>query len=168
MSNILLIIDPQVDFVSGSLAVPGASQAMHWLAQWMLDHKDEYDAIYITMDQHPLDHCSFAQQGGPWPPHCVRYTVGAALEPAIALAVAQLHARGKGLCLLEKATTAERDAYSAFAQDIPEPLLTAERIYLAGLAGDYCVATSEADLLVAIPRERIQRLEEGIAWINKP
>ncbi|MDY3090206.1 MAG: pyrazinamidase, partial [Porphyromonas sp.] len=34
MSSILLIIDPQVDFVTGSLAVPGARQAMQWLAQW--------------------------------------------------------------------------------------------------------------------------------------
>ncbi|MDY3089765.1 MAG: isochorismatase family protein [Porphyromonas sp.] len=168
MSSILLIIDPQVDFVTGSLAVPGARQAMQWLAQWMLAHPEEFESVYITMDQHPLNHCSFAQQGGPWPPHCVRYTTGAALQPEIAEAIAQLHAQGKDIHFLEKATTAERDTYSAFGEEIPTDLLNAERIYLAGLAGDYCVATSEADLLRAIPRERIHRLEEAIAWINKP
>ncbi len=37
-SYTLLVIDPQVDFVSGSLAVPHAAQAMEWLTKWGLQH----------------------------------------------------------------------------------------------------------------------------------
>lgn len=161
----LIIVDPQIDFVSGSLAVPGAPTAMQWLAEWMLNHRTDYDLVVVSMDQHPMDHCSFEANGGRWPMHCVRHSQGAAIEPCIYEALVQVRSEGKTLHYIEKATTSEADAYSAFAEHIPQELLDAERIYIAGLAGDYCVASSEADLLKAIPRERIVRLEEGIAWI---
>lgn len=166
--RVLLIIDPQNDFVTGSLPVPGATEAMERLAQWMRAHRADYDTVVITMDQHPLDHCSFKAQGGIWPAHCIRYSVGAALYPAVQSAVEELSAEGKSIVYIEKAISADRDEYSAFGQTIPQVLLEAECIWLAGLAGDYCVATSESDLLRAIPRERILRLEEGIAYITPP
>lgn len=165
--NVLVIIDPQIDFVSGTLAVPGATEAMSWLASWIKAHQAEYEAIFVSMDQHPMNHCSFQSEGGPWPRHCVRYSAGAAIEPSILEALVVAQSEGKPIHYIEKATTPEADCYSAFAEYIPEAIASAERIYLAGLAGDYCVAASEADLLRAIPSERIVRLEEGIAWINK-
>lgn len=51
MDKILLIVDPQVDFISGSLAVEGAKEKMDALA-------------------------SALQNGGQWPPHCVKGTAG--------------------------------------------------------------------------------------------
>ena len=36
--NVLIIVDPQKDFISGSLAVPEADKAMSYLSQWMLTH----------------------------------------------------------------------------------------------------------------------------------
>ena len=75
--KVLLIIDPQNDFITGSLAVPGAIEAMDYLTRWVQEHHDEYDAFVVTLDQHPADHYSFDVQGGPWPVHCVRYTIGA-------------------------------------------------------------------------------------------
>ena len=111
---VLLIVDPQVDFVSGSLAVEGAPKAMKALAEYMAAHRKEIKSIVVTMDQHPADHCSFVAQGGQWPPHCVRYTVGAAIEPCIAEVLAACSAEGIPVEMIEKATTQERDAYSAF------------------------------------------------------
>lgn len=166
--QILVIIDPQIDFVSGALAVPGAPEAMRWLASWMRQHAEQLAAVYVSMDQHPRGHCSFVSEGGPWPPHCVRYTAGAALEPAIAEALEELRRQGVQLHFIEKATLPERDSYSAFADAIPTELLRADRVYLAGLAGDYCVRESAQDLLRALPEERLCRLEEGIAWITPP
>lgn len=166
--NILVIIDPQVDFVTGSLAVPGAVEAMQWLAGWIAEHADELDAVAVSMDQHPMNHCSFVAQGGPWPSHCVRYSEGAAIEGGILAQLTALQAKGKNIYFIEKATTAEEDSYSAFATGVPECLRSAERVYLAGLAGDYCVAASQADLVKSVPIEKLHRLEEGIAWIQKP
>lgn len=166
--NALVIIDPQVDFIRGSLPVPGAEQAMAYLAAWIQTHQEDYDAVYISMDQHPLNHCSFQAQGGPWPPHCVRYSEGAAIDACILAAIAKVQAMGKAIHYIEKATTADNDSYSAFSEHIPAELLSAQRVYIAGLAGDYCVRESEADLLRAIEPTRIYRIEEGIAWIQKP
>ena len=81
--NILLIVDPQNDFITGSLAIEGAIPAMDYLTAYVKEHHAEYDAIVVTMDQHPADHCSFDVSGGPWPIHCIRYTTGAALYPPL-------------------------------------------------------------------------------------
>lgn len=164
----LVIIDPQIDFVSGTLPVPGAEEAMSYLGEWMLEHTADYDAVYVSMDQHPIKHCSFTEQGGQWPAHCVRYSIGASIHPQVMQALQSLSAEGKAIHFIEKACEEDKDSYSAFAEHIPTELITAEHIYLAGLAGDYCVAASEQDLLRAIPRERIERLEAGIAWITPP
>lgn len=168
MKHVLLIVDPQIDFITGTLPVPGATEAMERLALWMQEHPNCYDTIVVTMDQHPYDHCSFVAQGGMWPPHCVRYTEGAAIYPAIHEQTVRAALSGKTLLYVEKATTSEKDAYSAFAEQTPRVLLEADKIYLAGLAGDYCVAATHSDLLRDIPSERIELLNEGIAYINKP
>ena len=57
---VLLIVDPQVDFVSGPLAVEGAPKAMKALAEYMAAHRKEIKSIVVTMDQHP----AFAQPPG--------------------------------------------------------------------------------------------------------
>lgn len=164
----LVIIDPQVDFVSGSLPVPGAEEAMNYLAEWMLQHSTDYETIYVSMDQHPTKHCSFVEQGGLWPAHCVRYSPGASIHPKVMQSLQTLASEGKTINFIEKAYTEDKDSYSAFAESIPTDLITAEHIYLAGLAGDYCVAASKEDLLRAIPAKRLQLLEHGIAWITPP
>ena len=67
MSKILLIVDPQVDFVNGSLPVTGAAEAMDALAAYVKEHGNEYVARLVTADWHPYHHCSFADEGGMWP-----------------------------------------------------------------------------------------------------
>lgn len=167
--NVLLVVDPQIDFISGSLPVPNAAEAMDRLAQWIDQYATAYDAIVITMDQHPIGHCSFVAQGGRWPVHCVRYSPGAAIYPAVLSAVMRQAAeRAVPVHFIEKATSLTQDEYSAFSKTIPEVLLQAERIYLAGLAGDYCVQESQRDLETLIPSERIMRLEQCIAYITPP
>jgi len=126
--KVLLIIDPQNDFITGSLAVPGAIEAMDYLTRWVQEHHDEYDAFVVTLDQHPADHCSFDVQGGPWPVHCVRYTIGAALYPPLAeVLMATKRARG-GVFFAPKATSRQRDAYSAFEDTVPDILMNARHI----------------------------------------
>lgn len=167
-TRVLLIVDPQHDFIHGSLAIQGAEQAMQRLCAWVREHATHYDAVLLTMDQHPHDHCSFVEQGGIWPRHCVRYSLGASLyAPLMDELLAQVQARPTmPLMYVEKGTAQDREEYSAFSQSIPEVLLRAERIYLAGLAGDYCVAYSQADLVRYIPQERIVRLEDCIAYVD--
>lgn len=165
--KVLLIIDPQNDFITGSLAVPGAIEAMDYLTRWVQEHHDEYDAFVVTLDQHPADHCSFDVQGGPWPVHCVRYTIGAALYPPLAeVLMATKRARG-GVFFTPKATSRQRDAYSAFEDTVPDILMNARHIDVAGLAGDYCVRCSIADLRRHLPDTSMRTLDDAIAWIGE-
>ncbi len=51
--NVLLIIDPQIDFhVGGSLAVPGAEEDSKRTAKFIIDNMSSIDDIYVTMDSH--------------------------------------------------------------------------------------------------------------------
>ena len=162
----LVVIDPQVDFVSGSLAVSSAHEAMSYLAQWGLEHIEEIESVVFTSDQHPFDHCSFTSQGGVWPSHCVRYTEGAAITPELLPLVHEVYRRHIPFCMVEKATTPERDSYSAFSETVPSAIEQAQRIVLAGIAGDYCVLESLKDLIRYGYAEHITLLSAGIAHID--
>ena len=165
--KVLLIVDPQNDFITGSLAVPGAKKAMDYLTAWLREHHTEYDAFVVTLDQHPADHCSFQVQGGQWPIHCVRYTVGAALYPPLAEILMNTKRSGASVFFVPKAMSRHRDAYSAFEDAVPELLLGATHIDVAGLAGDYCVKASINDLRRHLPETSMSTLDEAIAWIGE-
>ena len=85
--KVLMIVDPQMDFISGTLSVAGAADAMDALADYVKRNSDTYDIIVVTSDWHPEEHCSFEKQGGKWPAHCVAETPGAAIWPALKAAL---------------------------------------------------------------------------------
>ena len=60
-----------------------------------------------------------------------------------------------------------RDAYCAFDDAVPELLLGATHIDVAGLAGDYCVKASINDLRRHLPETSMSTLDEAIAWIGE-
>ena len=79
MKQILLIVDPQNDFCKGgALAVDGAYEALELLSRYLENEeiKECFDKIIVTQDYHPTTHCSFKENGGIWPSHCVRETEG--------------------------------------------------------------------------------------------
>ncbi|MBR8703488.1 isochorismatase family protein [Porphyromonas levii] len=140
--KVLIIVDPQNDFITGTLPVAGAKEAMDRLATAL--PKIPAEEIVVTMDAHPIGHCSFEAQGGMWPPHCVKYSVGAALwEPLMeALRVGQgpVH-------FIEKGVRKELDEYSAFAKGYPTLLDKAKEVFLCGIAGNVCVLYTLNDLV---------------------
>ena len=98
--------------------------------------------IYATRDWHPADHCSFDAQGGIWPPHCVAGSKGAEFPVTLNLP--------QGACIVSKATTADKDAYSAFdGTELGNQLRQrqVERLFIGGLATDYCVLNTVKDAL---------------------
>src|SRR5947209_7754203 len=76
----LIVVDVQNDFCSGgALAVPDGDAVVEPLNRLM----EQFPFVVATRDWHPPDHRSFREQGGPWPPHCVRDTPGAQLHPGL-------------------------------------------------------------------------------------
>lgn len=52
-NRLLLIIDPQIDFITGSLPVPGAEQAMNLLSEYLRSNSCDYTHVIVTADRHP-------------------------------------------------------------------------------------------------------------------
>jgi nicotinamidase/pyrazinamidase len=139
----LLIIDAQVDFLpGGSLAVAGGDKVIAPLNRSIQRFIACGLPIVATRDWHPPDHSSFSPQGGPWPPHCVAGTPGAAFAPGLRLP--------PGAQIVSKGTAADRDAYSAFTTPRLGWMLHAAgatHIVVGGLATDYCVLQTVLDAL---------------------
>lgn len=139
----LVVVDVQNDFLpGGSLAVPQGDAVVAVLNTYLDLFEARHLPVYATRDWHPADHCSFKAQGGPWPPHCVMKTHGAAFASQLHLPVAT-H-------LISKATTPIKDAYSGFEGTGLEAQLRAQgvqRLFIGGLATDYCVFHTVKDAL---------------------
>jgi nicotinamidase/pyrazinamidase len=155
----LLVIDVQNDFC------PGGALAVHdgdAVIAPILKIAPRFEHIVLTQDWHPANHASFAsaQPGkqpyetiempyGPqtlWPDHCVQGSTGAEFHPALQLPRAEL--------ILRKGFRSQIDSYSAFFENdrttptglagyLRERGLT--RVFLCGLAYDYCVGYSALD-----------------------
>lgn len=152
MKNLLIIVDPQYDFIEGSLAVNGAKAAMNRLSTYLKseDINQNNTDIVITVDWHPVKHCSFKDYGGDWPIHCVHYTKGAAVHPDILSAAEDFHS----LAIETKGSHIDRDEYS-FLSSVDRQVLPLyldsrfgeyQNIYLCGIAGDVCVLNTLKDL----------------------
>ena len=142
-ADALIIVDLQNDFLpGGSLGVPHGDEVVAPIQQLVELYQGHGLPIYASRDWHPVGHCSFTQQGGPWPIHCIAGSPGAAFSAA--LPVEQF------ATVISKATTVEQDAYSAFnGTGLGEQLRARgiQRVAVCGLATDYCVLNTARDAL---------------------
>ena len=139
----LILVDVQNDFLpGGSLAVPNGNDIIPVLSRYIVLFHAHGLPIFATRDWHPPDHCSFLQQGGPWPPHCIAETPGAAFPASLEL-LPDIH-------IVSKAATPEKDAYSGFTDTGLNALLRssgARRVFIGGISAEYCVLNTVKDAL---------------------
>jgi nicotinamidase/pyrazinamidase len=157
--DVLLVVDVQNDFCpGGALAVAEGDAVIapiHRIAP-------RFQHIVLTQDWHTPHHISFASShpgrqlyqqielsyGAQtlWPDHCVQSSKGAEFHAGLHLPKAEL--------ILRKGYNPDIDSYSAFFENdratptglagyLAERSLT--RVFLAGLAYDYCVGYSALD-----------------------
>ena len=146
----------------GALAVPAGDEVVPVINRLAT----RFANVVLTQDWHPRDHISFATShpgGKPfetirlpygeqvlWPPHCVQGTAGAALHSGLQVDKAQL--------VIRKGHHREIDSYSAFLEAdrqtgtglagyLRERGL--KKLFLAGLATDFCVLWSSLDARAA-------------------
>lgn len=155
----LLVVDVQNDFCpGGALAVPGGDEIVPLVNRLLR----AAPLAVLTQDWHPPDHVSFASRHrgrSPfetievpygeqtlWPDHCVQGSPGADFHPDLDTRPA--------VAVVRKGHRREIDSYSAFFDNdrsTPTGLagllreLDVRRIFLCGLAFDYCVAWSALD-----------------------
>jgi nicotinamidase/pyrazinamidase len=158
-SDVLIVIDVQNDFCSGgALAVPRGDDVVPVVNR--LGRRFQH--VVLTQDWHPADHSSFASTHAGrapfetidlaygaqtlWPDHCVQDSAGAAFHPDLAVPHAEL--------VVRKGFRPAIDSYSAFFENdrrTPTGLVGYlrergfARVFLAGLATDFCVHFSAVD-----------------------
>ena len=158
-ADVLIVIDVQNDFCPGGrLAVADGDSVLapiHKVAA-------RFEHVILTQDWHPAGHSSFASSHPGkqpfeqvelsygtqtlWPDHCVQGSEGAQFHAGLRLPRAER--------ILRKGFRSAIDSYSAFFENdrttstglggyLRERGLT--RVFLAGLAYDYCVGYSALD-----------------------
>lgn len=179
MNKMLLVVDPQIDFIDGTLSVAHANEAMENLGRYIQEHDGEYALKVCTLDWHPSSHCSFVENGGEWPRHCVAYSMGASVWPAV---FASLQATKGDNYFLTKGTQADREEYSIFKNFASASALmslakqySVEQIDICGIAYDVCVFNTIKDGIKRFGGSMLRVLtdfapsitEEGAETVNK-
>ena len=157
--DVLIVVDIQNDFCpGGALSVPRGDEVIPLINQLA----ERFPNVVLTQDWHPPDHLSFASTPpgknpydtimvdyGPqilWPDHCVRTTLGADFHKNLDIPHAAL--------VLRKGIDRKIDSYSTFYENdrkTPTGLVGYlrdrgfKRVFLAGLALDFCVRYSAED-----------------------
>ncbi|WP_405226473.1 nicotinamidase [Lentisalinibacter sediminis] len=156
----LILVDVQNDFLpGGALGVPEGDEVIPVLNKYSELFENLGLPIVATRDWHPEDHCSFEAQGGPWPPHCVAGTKGAAFATDL-----DLHGDTK---VISKAETPDEEAYSGFQGTGLNQWLKergVKRVFVGGLATDYCVRETVRDGLVN--GYEVVLLEDAVRAVN--
>lgn len=157
--DVLLVVDVQNDFCpGGALGVPEGDEVVPVINRL----GERFAHVVMTQDWHPRDHRSFASahpgrkpfetielpygRQTLWPDHCVQDTPGAAFHP-------RLHLPRAGM-IVRKGFRRDIDSYSAFCENDQRTTTGLAgylrergfaRVFLAGLATDFCVHYSAVD-----------------------
>lgn len=187
MATALVVVDAQKDFVTGSLAVPGAVDAVRRITDHIRENGSNYDVIVATADWHTdRTQGHFAAEGerpnfaDTWPVHCMAGTDGAELHEDLDLP--------EGTLLFRKGQT--EASYSGFDGHVPsaadgddsETVSLADylaehevdQVDIVGIALDYCVKATALDAAklgfdtgVIVPMTAAVTPETGRAAIRK-
>lgn len=165
--NALLIIDLQRDFIDGSLAVEGTQDIIEPINT--LREEVEFDVVAFTLDSHPADHCSYADNHpgaelfsvveipSPedssktmpqvmWPRHCEVDTPGWEMPDNVL--------RKDTDIIQRKGQASDVDSYSGFFDNIRGRSTGLDKklmergvtdIFVCGIAFDFCAGSSACD-----------------------
>lgn len=150
--NLLISVDVQNDFVSGSLAIEGGEQVVDPINQLSHAVRENMGQVALTRDWHP----SLTPHFESWPVHCVARTNGAEFESSLDIRDQDIIlSKGMGQtdgysgieAVADNGETLESiiEARSKMAQKV--------RVFIGGLATDYCVKATAIDLARRFERD---------------
>lgn len=164
MNKALVVVDELYDFIDGSMACLNGEESVKQTVEQIEKRKGSMPVLFVC-DSHPSNHCSFAEQGGPWPPHCVEGTRGAEIHEA-------LKAYVEDSLVFRKGCDPAVEQYSGFdgrneaGQSLAEVLrlLEVEVVYVVGIATEYCVRSTAEDLFRA--GFKVTVLKDCLAYVE--
>ena len=173
-NRLLIIVDPQIDFTTGSLATDKGPASMDFLAKALNEGAwKNYGWIVVTQDAHPANHCSFVENGGVFPPHCVQGTEGMNVYPALQDVLNNIMCNISNIHYMQKGDLAEKEEFSIFQNERSGEKLRKtieemgfEGIDICGIATDYCVYETTKDLMEFYPANQIRIVTNCLAAVD--
>lgn len=180
--KILVVVDYQYDFFNpdGALYVNGGEKLQERIATIIPD----FDHVIFTQDWHPFAHCSFKENGGIWPVHCVAGTIGAGIP-------VEFMKLAKSFSCYTKGENQDEEEYGAFDKTtydlavecdyegryVVDGELAAEyvvekvfeeidEVVVCGIAGDYCVLETLKNIIKHIGSNKVRVFTDGIVSID--
>ena len=155
--KVLVVVDVQKDFYhpDGALYVKGGEALPERIAKVI----PQFDGVIFTVDWHPYKHCSFTENGGTWPTHCVAYTEGSSLPDEF-----KPYIIAERLCtnVVTKGSLAEFEEYGAniFVKD------NVDEVVFSGIAGEYCVLETIKIFIKRHPKIKVKVYLDGVVSID--
>ena len=175
-NRLLIIVDPQVDFTTGSLATKNGPAAMDYLANALNEGAwKNYGWIIVTQDAHPANHCSFVEQGGVFPPHCVQNTEGMNVYETLLKSLDGIMGNVSNMQIhyMQKGDLADKEEFSIFQNEQSGSKLQQviekekfEGIDICGIATDYCVYETTKDLIAFYPAKQVRIVTNCLAAVD--
>ena len=159
-----VVVDMLYDFIDGTMACHNGQKAAV-AARGFIKAHPEMPVLFVC-DHHPADHSSFKDYGGIWPMHCITGTRGAEIEEGLAVYATEELTFYKG----EDAGT---EQYSGFegantsGETLDDKLqeLGVRRVYVSGIATEYCIKATCSDLLAA--GYEVCLLTDALAYVDE-
>jgi nicotinamidase/pyrazinamidase len=137
----LLLVDPQNDFFpGGALGMPESNNLIPVINAYIKHFSRQGWPILATRDWHPANHCSFTEQGGPHPTHCVQGSRGAQFHSDLVMP--------PGMMVISKGTDPKKDSRSGFeGSSLADRLedLDVKTIFILGPATQDCLTQTIVD-----------------------
>ena len=137
----LLLVDPQNDFFPGGTMSPREGTSLIPVINSYIQHFSRNGwPILATRDWHPPNHCSFTEQGGPHPTHCVQGSRGAQFHSDLVMP--------PGMMVISKGTDAKKDSGSGFeGSSLADRLedLDVKAVFVLGPATHSCLKQTIVD-----------------------
>jgi len=137
----LLLVDPQNDFFpGGALGMPEINNLIPVINDYIKHFSRQGWPILATRDWHPPNHCSFTEQGGPHPTHCVQGSRGAQFHSDLVMP--------PGMMVISKGTDPKKDSRSGFeGSSLADRLedLDVKTVFILGPATQDCLNQTIVD-----------------------
>ncbi len=137
----LLLLDPQNDFFpGGAMGMPDSNNLIPLINTYIKHFSRQGWSILATRDWHSPTHCSFTEQGGPYPTHCVQGSRGAQFHSDLVMP--------PGMMIISKGTNPKKDAISGFeGSSLADRLedLKVKTVFILGPATQDCLKQTVVD-----------------------
>ena len=169
-----IVVDMLYDFIDGSLACQNAREAVTESVRYI--NRNPLQRVVYICDSHPAGHCSFAEQGGAWPPHCVTGTHGQEIHADYYTLVTHPEQRPEGENIFKKGEDPGSEQYSGYEA----ANITGERVgdfikrvtspgkpsvVISGIATEYCISETVTDLIEA--GFTVYLLKDALGYVNR-